>query len=139
MSDPFQKLVSTLETRMSGLASKAVSGVPAELGTITGGGLKLDSFNHAIPDYMVADGMATLHIPAFSLTGTMTSPVQADGTPLPGAATSQPTRFDFNETEVKEVRVNWQAGLRAGDRVLAVPVLGGSQAVVVCKVVGASG
>lgn len=139
MSDPFKKLVSTLESRMTGLASKAVSGLPAELGTITGGGLKLDSFNHAIPDYLVADWLAKLHVPKFSLTGTMTTPVQADGTPLPGASVSQPIRFDFDETEVEEVRLNWQEGLRAGDRVLAVPVNNGSQAVVVCKVVGAGG
>lgn len=138
MPDPFKKLVSTLESRFNGIASQAVAGLPAELGTITDGGLKLDSFKHEIPDYGVAEWTATLHLPAFSFVGTLTSPVDEDGNPQ-GGSPSPLTRFDMRPADIEEVRVNWQAGLRPGDRVLAVPVNKGNHAVVVCKVVGAGG
>ncbi|WP_027092537.1 hypothetical protein [Cohnella thermotolerans] len=139
MPDPFKKLVSTLETRFNRLAAQAVSGLPAELGTMTSAGLKLDSFNHEIPDYGVADWTVKLQIPAFFMVGTTTAPVKEDGTALGGATTSPLTRFDFTDTEIEEVRIDWQSGLRPGDRVLAVPVQNGNFAVVVCKVVGADG
>ncbi|MBW5447442.1 hypothetical protein GE107_15395 [Cohnella sp. CFH 77786] len=139
MADPFKKLAATLETRLSGMAAKAVSGLPSELGTITGSGLKLDSFKYEIPDYLVADWTAKLHFPAFSLVGTMTSPVDGEGVPQGGAVPGPRTRFDFEEAEVEDVRLNWQSGLKAGDRVLAVPVNGGRDAVVLCKVVGSGG
>lgn len=139
MSDPYRKLVSTLESRFSGIAAQAVSGLPAELGTITAGGLKLDSFKHDIPDYGVAEWNVTLHLPAFSLVGTMTSPVGEDGNAAGGGSPSPLTRFDARAADIAEVRLNWQAGLRPGDRVLAVPVNQGNHAVVVCKVVGADG
>lgn len=139
MADPYRKLVSSLEQRFHGLMSQAVSGLGAELGTITGGGLKLDSFKHDIPDYAVAEWMAKLSLPAFSLVGTMTSPVKEDGTSLPGASASPLTRFDFAEAELDGVKVEMRAGLSPGDRVLAVPINDGNHAVVVCKVVGAGG
>lgn len=139
MADPFKKLAATLESRISGMAAKAVSGVPSELGTFTGSGLKLDSFKYEIPDYLVAEWSAKLHFPAFSLVGTMTAPVDEAGVPQGGAVPGPRTRFDFAEAEVEDVRLNWQAGLKAGDRVLAVPVNGGQAAVVLCKVVSAGG
>jgi len=139
VADPFRNLVSSLEQRFNGIVSQAVSGLGAELGTITAGGLKLDSFKHEIPDYGVAEWMAKLHVPAFSWVGTMTSPVQEDGTSLAGASTSALTRFDFAEAEVDGVKVEMKAGLSPGDRVLAIPVNEGNHAVVVCKVVGADG
>ena len=139
MPDPFKTLMSTLENRFSGIAAQAVSGLPAELGTITAGGLKLDSFKHDIPDYGVAEWLVKLHVPSMKLVGTLTSPVKEDGTALPGATTSQRTRFDVEEVEIDEVRMNWQAGVRPGDRVLAIPVNAGNHAIVVCKVVGAGG
>jgi hypothetical protein len=129
VSDPFKKLVSTLEGRFSGIASQAVSGLPAELGTITEAGLKLDSFKYEIPDYGLAEWLVKLHLPAFSLVGTLT---------LPGTS-AQEARFDLPETEIDEVKLDWQAGVRPGDRVLAIPVNDGNHAVVVCKVVGADG
>ncbi|MFC4302988.1 hypothetical protein [Cohnella boryungensis] len=139
MSDPFKSLVSTLESRFSGIAAKSLSGVPSELGTITGSGVKLDSFKYEIPDYYVAEWMAELELPAFSLIGTMIAPVDAAGNPTGGGAPSQRTRFDFDETKIGEVRLNWSAGIKPGDRVLAVPVNGGKDAVIVCKVVNSGG
>ena len=139
MADPFKKLAATLEMRLNGLAAKAVSGIPSELGTFTGSGLKLDSFKYEIPDFLVADWSAKLHFPAFSLVGTMTSPVDEKGRPQGGAVAGPRTRFDFAETEIEEVRIDWQSGLKAGDRVLAVPVNGGQSAVVLCKVVSSNG
>ncbi|THF78022.1 hypothetical protein [Cohnella fermenti] len=139
MSDPYRNLVSSLERRFSGIVSQAVSGVGAELGTITGGGLKLDSFKHEIPDYGVAEWTAKLHLPNFSMVGTMTSPVREDGTALAGASTSVPTRFDFAQAEVEGVKVEFRSGFVPGDRVLAISVNDGNHAVVVCKVVSADG
>ncbi|MFC4600677.1 hypothetical protein [Cohnella hongkongensis] len=139
MADPFKSLVATLDSRFSGIAAKSLSGVPSELGTITGTGVKLDSFKYEIPDYYVADWVAELELPAFSLVGTMIAPVDEAGNPLGGGAPSQRTRFDFDETKIGEVRLNWSAGIKPGDRVLAVPVNGGKDAVIVCKVVSSNG
>lgn len=140
MPDPFKKLVTTLDSRISSITAKALSGVPSELGTITGSGLKLDSFKYEIPDYFVAEWVTQLEVPAFSLVGTMTTPVDDDGNPLGGAIPSQQrTRFDFKETKIEEVHLNWNVGIKPGDRVLAVPVNGGKDAVVVCKVVSSGG
>ncbi|WP_372632977.1 hypothetical protein [Cohnella sp.] len=139
MADPFKSLVATLESRFSGIAAKSLSGVPSELGTITGSGVKLDSFKYEIPDYYVADWVAELELPAFSLIGTMTAPVDEEGNATGGGASSQRTCFDFDETKIGEVRLNWSAGIKPGDRVLAVPVNGGKDAVIVCKVVNSNG
>lgn len=139
MADPFKKLAATLETRLGSMAAKAVSGLPSELGTITGSGLKLDSFKYEIPDYLVADWSVQLHFPAFSWVGMMTAPVDEEGAPEAGASTGQQTRFDMAECQIADVRMNWGAGLKAGDRVLAAPVNGGRDAVVLCKVVKAGG
>ncbi|BBI31458.1 hypothetical protein [Cohnella abietis] len=139
MPDPFKKLVTTLESRLSGIAAKSLSGIPSELGTITGSGLKLDSFKYEIPDYMVAEWVTQLQLPAFSLVGTTTTPVDESGENEGGAASSQLIRFDFNKTELNEVRLNWLAGMKPGDRVLAIPVNGGKDAVVICKVVSSGG
>lgn len=138
MPDPFKSLVSTLESRFSGIAAKSLSGIPSELGTITASGLKLDSFKHEIPDFLVAEWVTQLELPAFSMVGTMTAPVDAQGNSQ-GGATSQLTRFDYMETKIEDVRLNWSTGIKPGDRVLAVPVNGGKDAVVVCKVVGSGG
>ncbi|WP_276355421.1 hypothetical protein [Cohnella caldifontis] len=139
MPDPFKKFASVLETRLSGMAAKAASGLPSELGTFTGSGLKLDSFPHEIPEFLVADWSAKLHFPAFSLIGMMTSPVDEEGNPQGGAVPGPRARFDFEEAEIEDVQLDWRSGLKAGDRVLAVPVNGGQEAVVLCKVVGSGG
>ncbi|TNJ65170.1 hypothetical protein FE784_16365 [Paenibacillus hemerocallicola] len=121
--DPYKKLATVLESRMAGHAATAVTGVPAELGTITGSGLKLDSFKHEMTDYLVAEWETKLKLPAFSLRGSITGTLSGSG------------EFQFEETEIEGAALLFKDGLKPGDRVLAVPVAGGSEAVVICKVV----
>jgi hypothetical protein len=134
-NNPYKQLASLLDGRMARHAVRAVTGVPCELGTITSSGLKLDGFKHEIQDYMVADWLVKAHFPAFSLVGTATGPVDEQGNPLPGATTSDLARYDFRAREIDPVRLELKFGLRPGDRVLAVPINGGQDAVVICKVV----
>ncbi|NQX66811.1 hypothetical protein HQN90_11820 [Paenibacillus alba] len=127
--NPYKKLATTLDNRMSGHAASAITGLPAELGTMTAGGLKLDRFKHEIADYYVADWMAKLHLPAFTLGGTVTGLTSGSG-----AVTGQGT-FAFGESEVEDVRLEFQHGLKSGDRVLAIPINDGNDVVIICKVV----
>lgn len=135
MRNPFSEIAQILDLRMSAQAARAVQGLPCELGTITATGLKLDGFRHEIRDYLVADWVVTVHLPAFSLIGTATAPVDDQGKPLPNAGTSSLTRYDFREAQIANVRLEVKPGLMPGDRVLAIPVNGGTDAVVLCKVV----
>lgn len=136
MSDPYKKLASILEMRMAGHASGAVSGLSCELGSMTGEGLKLDSFKSVIKDYLVADWLVKVTFgQPFKFLGKSTSPVDEQGNDLPGASTSQLTRYDFQTGEADNVRLELKNNLRDGDRVLAVPVNGGREAVIICKVV----
>ena len=134
MSDPFRALASVLEMRMSQHAGRALNGVPAELGTITATGLKLDNFKHEIQDYYVADWLAKIHFPQMTLTGSQTGLQDGEGRAVTGTAT-----FTFDPAQINEVRINWKSGLRPGDRVLAVPVNGGRDAVVLCRIVPGGG
>ncbi len=133
--DPYKELAALLDLRIKGQANQALSGIPSELGTMTATGLKLDTFKHEIKDYLLADWLVKVHFPAFSLVGTATSPVDKDGKNLPGATTSQQTRYDFLAREVQEVRLELKPGLKAGDRVLAIPVNNGQEAIILAKVV----
>lgn len=135
MTNPYKELASVIEQRIAGHTARAVSGAPCELGTITAGGLKLDSFKYEIKDYLVADWQVKAHFPAFFFVGTGTSPVDSQGNDLPEAATTALTRYDYLAREVDGVRLEPKPGFMPGDRVLAVPVNGGQDAVVVCKVV----
>jgi hypothetical protein len=127
--NPYKKLAAALDNRMSVHASSAVAGMPAELGTITTGGLKLDRFKHEISDYYVADWMAKLLLPAFTIKGTVMG-LSSNSAPVTGQGS-----FAFSESEVDDVRIAFQSGLKAGDRVLAIPVHDGNDAVILCKVV----
>ncbi|MEC0228065.1 hypothetical protein [Paenibacillus alba] len=127
--NPYKKLATTLDNRMSGHAAAAVAGMPAELGTMTAGGLKLDRFKHEIADYYVADWMAKVHLPAFTLGGTVTGLTSGSA-----AVTGQGT-FAFSKSEVEDVRLELRHGLKPGDRVLAIPINDGNDAVILCKVV----
>ncbi|MBU5441203.1 hypothetical protein [Paenibacillus sp. MSJ-34] len=131
--DPFKQLLSVFEMRMQQHAGEAIDGIPAELGTITETGLKLDSFKYEIQDYIVADWTVTLRLPPFSLTG-RTVPADENGNPT--GSPSGKMRFDFDETEVENVELDLSDGLQAGQRVLAIPVNGGKDAVVICIVGG---
>jgi len=147
MDDPIKQFASLLDIRMVGHANRAVTGVPCELGTITASGLKLDSFKHEIKDYLVADWLAKMYLPAFSIagsgtaTGTGTQSGLKDslgGSVTPsfqGSFTFEGVSFDFNPTVIDQVHLELKADLKPGDRVLAVPVNGGQDAVVICKVV----
>lgn len=128
--DPYKKLAVALESRMAGHAATAVTGIPSELGTITESGLKLDSFKHEIRDYLVADWKVNLQLPSFSVTGTVSGLKDGNTGDVSGTGT-----FAFEETEVEDAGILFKSGLKPGDRVLAVPVSGGSEAVVLCKVV----
>lgn len=130
--NPYAEIARLLDLRMSTRAARAIQGLPCELGTITHTGLKLDGFRHEIRDYLVADWLVTLHLPPFSLLGTAT-PVDGQGNPV--EPTGQLARFDFREARIEDVRLEVRPGLKPGDRVLAVPVNGGTDAVVLCKVV----
>lgn len=121
MDNPYKQLASLLDSRISNHTSQAVSGVQAELGTITGSGLKLDSFKFEIQDYMTADWKVELELPAFQVTGSIN-----------GGSTSQ---FQFASTHIPDVKINLKGSLQPGDRVLVQPINNGNDFVVVCKVV----
>lgn len=125
MNDPYKQLASVLSHQMSRQASMALSGLPAELGTVTANGLKLDSLRDELTDYLVAEFAGTLEMPAFSWEATV------------GGGTR--TRFDFEKTMIPEVKLNQALGLQPGDRVLAVPVNGGHDVIVLGKAVSRNG
>lgn len=56
--NPFKELAVLLDGRINNHTSLALSGVHAELGTITPTGLKLDGFKHEISDYLVAEHLS---------------------------------------------------------------------------------
>jgi hypothetical protein len=132
MTDPFQEMVQSFRAQIRKGAGEALAGVPAELGTITETGLKLDNFRDEIQDYLVADFLTTLHLPAFYLIGTTVLPDSEDN---PNGAPSPRTRFDFEPSLIQDVRVNLAAGLMPGERVLVMPTNGGADFVVLCRVV----
>lgn len=106
--NPYKKLAAALDNRMSIHASSAVAGMPAELGTITAGGLKLDNFKHEISDYYVADWMTKLLLPDFTIKGTVMG-LSSGGAPVTGQGT-----FAFSESEVDDVQIAFQYGLKTG-------------------------
>lgn len=132
--DPFKEFVNVLGLSMDRTAGQAIDGVPAELGTITETGLKLDSMKHEMQDYLVADWLVTVHLPAFSLEGSVSGLFDGEGHSVTGEG-----KFSFKPTQIEEVRLNWSEGLLPGDRVLAIPVNSGNEAVVVCRIVGGGG
>lgn len=143
--DPFKQIASILDTQAKKRASQAVSGVLCVLGTITVNGLKLDLYKNVIAEYMVADWELKVEIPQSSRVIQTASPVNADGSDIPGTTQySSLSRLDFNVQGVgdpnatKEVHLDLKSSLKPGDRVLAIPVNGGQDAVVVCKVVANS-
>lgn len=135
MTNPFAHMVTMFDKQAAGHAKKAVLGTKNEFGTITKTGLKLDNFKHEIPDYYVAEWVVKITLPAFSLIGTATSPVDDEGNPLPGASTTPLTRYDFKEREIDEVKIEMKPDLKEGDRVLCIPIDDGDDIMVVCKVV----
>lgn len=129
-NNPYKQFASILNDQMAQQANSALSGVPCELGTITGSGLKLDTFKHEMQDYLVADWLVKISIPAFSIFGTQSGLKDSLGGDVIGQAT-----FSFEPTVIDRVHIEFKPDLKPGDRVLCVPVNGGQDVVIVSKVV----
>ena len=109
-----------------------------ELGIIQGDmSLKIDRFAVPIPrgEYLIAEWMAKLSFPAFSLVGKGEAPVKDDGTPDPPTSWTEQTRWDWHPREIDEVRIEIKPDLKPGDRVLVAWVNNHTDPVVVSKVV----
>lgn len=130
--DPYTALAASLRENAAKKASEALAGVSAELGSITGSGLKLDSFKHEIKDYLVAEFPGTLKLPELEMTGSVTGLKDGGGDAVSGKGTYV---YDPSETEKASLTLKYQPG----DRVLALPINGGNDAIVICKVVSGNG
>lgn len=86
----------------------------AAIGTWAGGKVTVEG-------YGTRDGLVAEHLKDHFRLATMTSPVDDDGNPLPGASTSILTR------------INYWTGLEDGDQVVALPIEEGERFVVVGK------
>ncbi|WP_373446891.1 hypothetical protein [Saccharibacillus sp. O23] len=129
-TDPYAELVDVVHAFMNNKTQQAVGGVGGVLGTITSSGLKLDDFKYELKDYLVAELPGRLTLPARKEKAKVLSSSSED---------SEPQGFEFENTEIEEA--NWQLAnaLKAGDRVLAIRILGGNEVVVICKVVTIDG
>ena len=109
-----------------------------ELGIIQGDmSLKIDRFAVPIPrgEYLIAEWMAKLSFPAFSLVGMGEYPVKDDGFPEPVTEWTPQTRWDWKPREVDEVKIELKPDLKPGDRVLIAWVNNNTDPVVLSKVV----
>ncbi len=109
-----------------------------ELGTIQPDmSLKLDRFAVPMPrgEYLIAEWIAKLSLPAFSLVGKGEAPVKDDGTPEPVTEWTEQTRWDWKPREIDEVKIELKPDLKPGDRVLVAWVNDGTDPVVLSKVV----
>jgi len=119
--DPYGQFADMMSSAMKGHTKQMASGLGGVLGTMTASGVKLDDFKHEIQDYMIAE-----------LPGTMEAG-KGGGTAVSNADdSSESPGFGGDVT----LQVN---GFQSGDRVLAIRVNGGSDVIVLCKVVGANG
>jgi len=110
MPNPYKELARLIDDRAKRGITMATSAVSAELGTITASGLKLDRFKHEIQDYLVAEYL------------TLPATIQTEV----GGIESHTHTIETPE-QLKP--------LKPGDRVLAVPVNGGKDFVVIARVV----
>lgn len=120
IQDPFKELASVLTDNAGKQAGKAALGMSPELGTITVTGLKLDRFKHELKDYLMAE---YLMMPADFFTTTE----------LNSGAHAQYTgdgRHDHKVITPQQLKP-----LTPGDRVMALPVNGGQDFVVIARVV----
>ena len=136
MNNPFKELAGLMESQARIHSEASMAAVALELGTITGSGLKLDSFKHEIRDYYVADWTGGLRLSSFSLIGTATAPIDALGNNTAGSTTSTRTRYDYEPVgENKALACELKTAFKPGDRVLCCPLHGGHDVIVLCKVV----
>ncbi|MBY9080990.1 DUF2577 family protein [Paenibacillus sp. HN-1] len=127
MANGYDELHSALHEAVGKRIGSSLSSSPAELGTITETGLKLDSFKHEIQDYLLPGWTVKLELPAFTLQGSLN---------MPGGGGS--ASFSIQPTEIEDVVIDLPSGLQPGDRVLVLPVNGGNDFVVMCRVVDSS-
>ncbi len=109
-----------------------------ELGTIQGDmSLKIDRFAVPLPagEYLIAEWMAKLSFPAFSLVGRGEYPVKDDGSPEPVTEWTPQTRWDWKPREIDEVKIEIKPDLKPGDRVLVAWVNNHTDPIVISKVV----
>lgn len=130
--DPYAALAVSLRENAAKKAAEALTGVTAELGTVTGTGLKLDGFKHEIQEYLVAEFPGTLKLPELNLTGGVRGLRDSEGGSVEGQG-----EFAFKPSETDETVLSLR--YKPGDRVLALPLNGGNDAVVLCRVVSGNG
>lgn len=134
-SDGASKLAQVIAER---IGSQTARSDALELGTIQGDmSLKLDRFVVPVPkgEYLVAEWMAKLSLPAFSLVGPGEYEVEDDGTPIPIPTGYAQSRWDWHPKEIEGVKIEIKPELKPGDRVLVAWVNDGTDPVVVSKVV----
>lgn len=119
--DPYGQFADMMSSAMKGHTKQMASGLGGVLGTMTASGVKLDDFKHEIQDYLVAELPGTMEA---GKSGGAVVPDAEDSSGSPGVGSDV------------TLQVN---GFQPGDRVLAIRVNGGSDVVVLCKVVGADG
>jgi len=138
-----KELVDMIDRQMKQRTAGALAGNTCVLGTITSNGVKLDDFKHAIDDPMYADWTVKLEVPQAARTVITASPVKSDpkGNDMDDGSTlySSLTRIDFHGEggvgEALKVHIDLKSELKSGDRVLVVPINGGQDCVILCKVV----
>lgn len=89
---------------------------------------------------MVVDWTFLFDIPKQSRVVKTASPVESDGSDIPGSTTySSLTRIDYQggsgSGEIPEVDIDYKTNLKSGDRVLVVPVNKGQDFCVIARVV----
>lgn len=120
MQNPYKEIATVLEGRTARHINTSVSGIQCELGIITDTGLKLDGFKYEIQDYLVAEYL-TMKEDFFTTTE------------LNSGAHSQYTGDGKHDHKI--ITPDQLKPLKTGDRVLAVPVNGGKDFVVVGRVI----
>ena len=139
MNSGANKLAQVIAERISSQTARPDA---LELGMIQDDmSLKLDRFTVPVPagDYLIADWEMRLEIPQASRVIKTASPVNTDGTDIPGTTTySNLQRLDFQAGEpgqMPDVHLNLKANLKPGDRVLVAWVNNHTDPIVISKVV----
>lgn len=130
MNSGASKLAQVIAER---IASQTQSPDALELGTIQGDmSLKLDRF--AVPilkgDYLVAEWLVKVSLPAFSINGTQNGLKDSFNGNVTGNAV-----FTFQPTIIDQTKLEFKPDIKPGDRVLVAWVNDHTDPVVLCKVV----
>lgn len=132
--DPYGQFADMMSSAMKGHTRQMASGLGGVLGTVTSSGIKLDDFKHEIRDYMTAEFPGMLQI------GAVEGGEEPPETGLRAAyeTSALPVSSETPGTGSRAT-LSLGAGLQPGDRVLVIRVNGGSDIIVLCKVVGTDG